>query len=93
VLLPDLVEAYHQRLLDHLNVVQARVTSAVPLPADQAQQLDHQLAALTGRKIVMTTATDQGLIGGVVTQIGSTVYDGSIKGQLEKMRERLVAGH
>lgn len=90
VLLPDLVEVYRERLMDHLKVVRARVTSAAPLPADKAQQLETGLAALTGRKVVMTTATDQALIGGVVTQIGSTVYDGSIKRQLEKLKERLT---
>jgi F-type H+-transporting ATPase subunit delta len=90
VLLPDLAEAYRARLLEHQHVVQACVTSAVPLPADRVDALGKELAALTGRKVVMTTATDQAIIGGVVTQIGSTVYDGSIRRQLEKMRERLT---
>ena len=91
VLLPDLGDVYRERLLDHLKVVRARVTSAAPLPADQAQQIEKRLAALTGRKVVMTVATDRALIGGVVTQIGSTVYDGSIKRQLEKLEERLTS--
>jgi F-type H+-transporting ATPase subunit delta len=90
VLLPDLAEAYRSRLMDHLNVVRASVTSAVPLAADKAQQIQNELEKLTGRTVVMTAATDPAIIGGVVTQIGSTVYDGSIRRQLEKVRERLT---
>jgi len=89
-LLPDLLEAYRSRLLDHQKVVRADVTSAAPLPADRVQKLQQELAALTGRTVVMKAATDPAIIGGVVAQIGSTVYDGSIKRQLEKMRERLT---
>jgi F-type H+-transporting ATPase subunit delta len=89
-LLPDLLEAYRSRLLDHQKVVRADVTSAVPLPADRVKKLQQELAALTGRTVVMTAATDPAIIGGVVVQIGSTVYDGSIRRQLEKIRERLA---
>jgi F-type H+-transporting ATPase subunit delta len=64
----------------------------VPLPSDRVQKLRQELAALTGRTVVMTAATDPAIIGGVVAQIGSTVYDGSIRRQLEKMREKLTEG-
>jgi F-type H+-transporting ATPase subunit delta len=90
-LLPDIVEAYRDRLMDHQNVVRARVTSAAPLPAEAAAKLERQLAGITGRKVVMTTAVDSAIMGGLVTQIGSTVWDGSVKRQLEKIREKLVA--
>jgi F-type H+-transporting ATPase subunit delta len=89
-LLPDLAEGYRSRLMDYRKVVRARVTSAVPLAADKTQQLQKELEKLTGRSVVMTAATNPDIIGGVVTQIGSTVYDGSIKRQLEKVRERLT---
>ena len=89
-LLPFLAEAYRSRLMDHLKVVRASVTSAVPLAADKAQQIQQELERLTGRTVVMTSATDPAIIGGVVTQIGSTVYDGSIKRQLERLREQMV---
>ncbi|MCU1383495.1 MAG: putative synthase delta chain, partial [Acidobacteria bacterium] len=48
------------------------------------------LAALTGRTVLLTTKIDPAIIGGLVAQIGSTVYDGSVTRQLEKMKERLV---
>jgi F-type H+-transporting ATPase subunit delta len=73
-------------------VVRARVTSAAPLPADRVAQLERELAALTGRKVVMSADVDPAILGGVVARIGSTVWDGSVKRQLEKIRERLVAG-
>jgi F-type H+-transporting ATPase subunit delta len=89
-LLPFLAEAYRSRLMDHLKVVRASVTSAVPLAADKAQQIQKELEKLTGRTVVMTSATDPAIIGGVVTQIGSTVYDGSVRSQLQRFRAKLV---
>jgi F-type H+-transporting ATPase subunit delta len=89
-LLPTLLEAYRSRLMDYQKVVRATVTSVTPIPADRVEKLGQQLAALTGRKVVMTSKLDPALIGGVVTQIGSTVYDGSIRRQLEKMRDALA---
>jgi F-type H+-transporting ATPase subunit delta len=89
MLLPELLEAYRTRLMDHQKVVRAKVTSAVPLPQDRIEKLGESLGKLTGRKVLMTTATDPGMMGGVVTQIGCTVFDGSVRRQLEKMREQL----
>jgi F-type H+-transporting ATPase subunit delta len=91
-LLPEIVHAYSSRLLDHQRVVRASVTSAVPLPADRVKRLEQQLAGITGRKVVMSAAVDPAIMGGLVTQVGSTVWDGSVRRQLEKIRERLVAG-
>jgi F-type H+-transporting ATPase subunit delta len=91
-LLPLIVEAYRDRLMDHQKVVRASVTSAAPLPADRVARLERELAAITGRKVVMSAAVDPAILGGLVTRIGSTVWDGSVKRQLEKIRERLVAG-
>lgn len=89
-LLTDLLEEYRRRLLDYLNVVRAEVVTAVPLPAGRAQALEHALAAMTGRTVTMNARVDPAIIGGVVTRIGSVVYDGSVKRQLEKMRETLT---
>jgi F-type H+-transporting ATPase subunit delta len=90
VLLPDLVEEYRRRLLDHLNVVQAEVVTAVPLPPERLGAIEAVLARMTGRQVSMTTRVDASLIGGVVTRIGSVVYDGSVRRQLERMRETLA---
>ena len=90
-ILPELIEGYRNRLLDHLNVVRAQVVTAVPLPADRADALQANLARATGRKVQLDTRVDEGIVGGAVARLGSTVYDGSITRQLEKMRETLTS--
>jgi F-type H+-transporting ATPase subunit delta len=89
-LLPDLLEEYRRRLLDLLNVVRAEVVTAVPLADDRVVALEQALAAMTGRTVSMSARVDPAIIGGVVTKIGSVVYDGSVKRQLEKMKEALT---
>jgi F-type H+-transporting ATPase subunit delta len=89
-LLPDMLDVYRERLLAHSNVVRATVTSAVPMPADKLQRLATTLRAVTGKEVQLETDVDPSIIGGVVTRIGSTVYDGSIRMQLQKMRQQLV---
>jgi F-type H+-transporting ATPase subunit delta len=88
-LLPDLLDVYRERLMEHRNVLRAEVTTAVALSPERASQLQQRLAAATGRVVTMTTKVDSALIGGVVTRIGSTVYDGSVATQLAKVRDRL----
>lgn len=90
-LLPDLLDEYRRRLMDFLNVVEAEVTSAVPLPPDAATSIERAIADRTGRRVVMTSRVDREIIGGVVTRIGSTVYDGSVKRQLEKIKDALTS--
>jgi F-type H+-transporting ATPase subunit delta len=88
-LLPDLLDVYRERLMEHRNVLSAEVTTAAPLSAERATQLQQRLAAATGRVVTMTTKVDASIIGGVVTRIGSTVYDGSVATRLAKVRDRL----
>jgi F-type H+-transporting ATPase subunit delta len=88
-LLPDLLDVYRERLMEHRNVLRAEVTTAAPLSAERAAQLQQRLADATGRVVTMTTKVDASLIGGVVTRIGGIVYDGSVATQLAKVRDRL----
>jgi F-type H+-transporting ATPase subunit delta len=90
-LLPEIASVYAERLLDHQNVVQADVTTAVLLTADDARRLEASLKSATGKQITMRVSVDPSLLGGVVARVGSTVYDGSVRTQLKKMRDRLVA--
>ena len=89
-LLPDLLEVYRERLLAHSNVVRGQITSAAPLPPDRLQALQQSLSARTGKQVQIDTAVDPSLIGGVVARIGSTVYDGSVRTQLQKMRQQMI---
>jgi F-type H+-transporting ATPase subunit delta len=88
-LLPDLLDVYRERLMEHRNVVRAEITTAVALSPERAAQLQQRLAAATGRDVTVTTKVDASIIGGVVTRIGSTVYDGSVATQLAKVKDRL----
>lgn len=90
LLLPEVRGVYHERLLDHQGVVQAEVTTAVPLADDTTARLQQTLSEVTGRRVAMTTRVDAALIGGVVTRIGSTMYDGSVARQLAVIRQKLV---
>jgi F-type H+-transporting ATPase subunit delta len=88
-LVPDLLDVYRERLMDYQHVVRAEVTTAAPLTPELAAQLQQRLAAATGKTVDVTTSVDPALIGGMVTRIGGTVYDGSIATQLAKMRAQL----
>ena len=68
----------------------AEVTSAREISVAQANELKMNLERLTGKQVKLNYSIDPSLIGGVVTQIGSTVYDSSIKTQLENLKEELI---
>jgi F-type H+-transporting ATPase subunit delta len=89
-LLNDVRAVYHELLAERQNVVRAEVTSAEPLPRDRAEAIEKKLAALTGKRVAMTTTVNRDIIGGVVARVGSTVYDASIATQLKKLRDRLT---
>ena len=91
VLVPELLAAYRERLLEHQNVVRAEVTTSVPLDAERTSAIQRGLANLTGRTVTLSTKVDPTIIGGMVARIGSTVYDASVTRQLERMKERLQA--
>jgi F-type H+-transporting ATPase subunit delta len=90
LLLPQMAAAYRARLLDHAQVVRAELTTAVALPADRLAAVEEGLARATGRRVQLESRVDPSIIGGAVTRIGSTVYDGSITRQLQKMKESLT---
>jgi F-type H+-transporting ATPase subunit delta len=88
--LPDLAAAFRERLLAHQNIVRAEVTSAAPLSPEKTKALEDSLSKVTGKKVEVSVSVDPELLGGVVAKIGSTVYDGSVKTQLQRMRQDLV---
>jgi F-type H+-transporting ATPase subunit delta len=89
-LLPDLLDVYRERLLAHNNVMRGSVTTATPLAPENVEALARSLGTLTGKEVRLEVAVDPALIGGVVARLGSTVYDGSIRTQLEKLKQVLV---
>jgi F-type H+-transporting ATPase subunit delta len=89
VLLPDLLSAYRDRLLEFRNVVRAEITTTTALPADRVKAIEASLARASGRTVMLSAKVDPQIIGGVVTRIGSTIYDGSVTRQLQRMKDKL----
>ena len=84
------VRASFEAIVDrNSGVVRAEITSAQPLDDAQSQALQTALNQLSGKLVKMKTSVDPSLIGGVVARIGSTVYDGSVRGQLDGLRRKL----
>ena len=82
-----------QELLDErAGIVAATVISAKPIAEPVRKSLEKELAALAGKKVRVDFEVDDSLIGGLVAQIGSKVYDGSVKTQLELVKEKLAGG-
>jgi F-type H+-transporting ATPase subunit delta len=89
-LVPVVLDVYRERLQEHRQIVLAEVTTAEPLAPERATALQERLATMTGRTVTMTTRVNPEILGGVVTRIGSTVYDGSVATQLARVRDRLM---
>jgi F-type H+-transporting ATPase subunit delta len=82
----NLAEALDKRA----GVVSAEITSARPVAEDTKTLLAEKLGLMTGKKSRLTFDTDESLLGGIVTRIGSTIYDGSVRNQLQRLREELA---
>jgi F-type H+-transporting ATPase subunit delta len=87
-----IIQGFETLLDQRLGFVRADVASAHELSADQRAALEAQVARLAGKKARLKYTTDPALIAGVVARVGSTVYDGSVRGQLEQLRMRLGRG-
>jgi F-type H+-transporting ATPase subunit delta len=86
----QIVGAFEAILDERLGLVHAEVRSAFELTGKQRGELEGQLGQLAGARVRMRFTVDPDLIGGVTARIGSKVYDGSVRGQLEVMRMRLT---
>jgi F-type H+-transporting ATPase subunit delta len=86
----DILGAFEQLVNERKGVVQAKVVTASPLDADELGKIAARLGEATGKQVALDAATDQDLLGGMVVNIGSTVYDGSVRTQLEAIRRRLM---
>ena len=73
-----------------LGFAEAQVTSARPLSDGEKRDLETRVAAITGKKVRARYAANPELLGGVMVQVGSTIYDGTVRGQLQKLRQQLV---
>jgi F-type H+-transporting ATPase subunit delta len=87
----EILDEYRLEMNRRLAISDAEVVSARPLQEQERAKLEQQVAALAGTRVNATFRQDKSLIGGAIVRIGSTIYDGSVRGRLERLRERLAS--
>jgi F-type H+-transporting ATPase subunit delta len=85
----QIARQFQTELNHRLGIVEAEVTSARPLAEAETQELLAQVERVTGKRVSAQYKIDPSLIGGAAIRVGSTVYDGSLRGQLQKIKEQL----
>jgi F-type H+-transporting ATPase subunit delta len=87
------VSSEFRRLVDaSRGIVEARVTSAAPLTADETEAIRAWLNRRTGKTVHLAANVDEALIGGLTVRVGDLLMDASVRGRLERLRSELVAG-
>jgi F-type H+-transporting ATPase subunit delta len=89
-LLPAIAEALEAAIDERMGRVRADVRTARDLSEDQRRAIAAALAGVAGMEVRCEFGTDENLLGGVTASVGSTVYDGSVRGRLESLRRRMV---
>jgi F-type H+-transporting ATPase subunit delta len=87
----DLLEQFKRELDRRMGIADAKVSSVRELSSAEKKSLEQQLAVLTGKVVRATYSQDAGLLGGVLVRVGSTIYDGSVQGRLQRMRQELAS--
>lgn len=90
--LHEVVEAYRTEMQERHGIRQAEIVTARDLSDEEKKTLLAGVGKLAGAKIQPSFKLDKSILGGAVVRIGSTVYDGSVKGRLERLKEALIAG-
>jgi F-type H+-transporting ATPase subunit delta len=88
----EVAAAYRAELRDRLGIREAEIVTARELSADERNTLIAGVGKLAGARIEAQFKLDQSILGGAVVRIGSTIYDGSVRGRLDRLREALTAG-
>lgn len=91
-LLPEVIQQFHKLRDERLGILQVDAWSAIPFKPDQEQQLSRQLELATKKKVRLTYSLDPSLKGGFIVQHEDTVWDASVRRQLELLRERFMEG-
>ena len=87
----DLLEQFKRELDRRMGIADAKVSSIRELTSAEKKSLEQQLAEITGKTVRATYSQDAGLLGGVMVRVGSTIYDGSVHGRLQRMRQELAS--
>ncbi|HEY1730255.1 MAG TPA: ATP synthase F1 subunit delta [Terriglobales bacterium] len=89
--LNEITEEFRLEMNRRLSISDAEVVTARPLQDQERAKLEREVAELAGMRVNATFRQDKSLIGGAIVRIGSTIYDGSVRGRLERLKERLAA--
>jgi F-type H+-transporting ATPase subunit delta len=87
--LEPIIRQLEKELDARLGFADAQITSARELGATEKREFEAQVGKLTGKKVRAQYGQDASLLGGAVVRVGSTIYDGSVKGQLERLKEAI----
>jgi F-type H+-transporting ATPase subunit delta len=88
----EVIQAYRRLLQEQLGIRQAEIVTARELSEQERGALVMDVGRLAGSRIEASFKVDAGILGGTVVRIGSTVYDGSVRGRLARLKEALTAG-
>lgn len=88
--LDEILAEYHEIADEQAGFAEAEITSAHPLNDEDRAELEAQVAKVAGGRVRATYRQDATLLGGAVVRIGSTVYDGSIRGQFQQLKQKLA---
>ena len=91
-LVPEAIEAYRTLRDEELKIIEVKARSAIALGPEEEADLKAALERMTGQTVRLQVAVDPSLLGGVVVRVGDTVYDGSVRNQLGRLRETLESG-
>lgn len=89
--LAPIVKQFEIEMNRRLGFTEAEIRTARDLSDDERRALESRVESLTGKKVRASYTRDESVLGGAVVRIGSTIYDGSVKGRLERLREQLTA--
>ena len=87
----EIVKEVKEQLNERLGIADAEVISARELGAEEKRMLETQIAKTTGKTVRAHYLQDPAVMGGAIVRVGSTIYDGSVRGQLQKLREQLAS--
>jgi F-type H+-transporting ATPase subunit delta len=88
-LLGEIIQAFESAMDERMGIIPAEISSAFEMDEAGRESLAEELEKITGKRIRMSFAIDRSLIGGVVAKVGSTIYDGSVRGSLQSLEQRL----
>ena len=88
--LADIIESYEDLTNEAFGYAKAKVITATPLSNQDQEHIKSSLESITKKKILLSSVIDPQIIGGVIAEVGDKIFDGSVRNQLQKMKETLI---